>query len=59
MVDHDLGSDRSDWVVIDAAWFRREFIEGVRQFFAPFVGAAAGFWGGLTRTWRDQDSRRT
>ena len=57
MVDHDLGPDRSDRVVLDAAWFRRELIDGVRQFFAPFIGAAAGFWGGLTRSWRDPHSR--
>ena len=50
MVDHDL--DRSDWVTIDGAWLKREIAEGVRQFFAPFVGAGVGFWRGLTYGWR-------
>ena len=44
--------DRSRWVTIDGAWFRREISEGVRAFFSPFIGAAKGFWSAVVENTR-------
>lgn len=40
---------RVAWVRLDKAWVERQVVEAITIFFAPFVGAAQGFWNRVRR----------